>query len=724
MARGDFFSPGGSSFSTKKSGDNTQVAGFFSKKKEVPTKKFKGIKGITATKDAINSQTYRDMGDESMADEFKKKYNIDPSDYMNLQSKRFFSPSGNEVGQIASATTDLSGLTDDASYENYMKVQGIKHPRTLSDMFHRLNKMNFRDDVESGRFKDGQFVNMKLPSDYKETESKVNLDNMLKENFGDDADSMDYGTKQMFKEYFQKPDGTFDSPVKYDGGQFLNKRLTDDTKIALGGDNLGSFGGIAGSLGIFGLGLRGIQNAIEGGKRLKENIEKKLNPEGNKVSVGDRVSGFLNNMMGISPVAAGTLDANQQVSQVSERPKLNYVNPDAKTMTMSQIGEAFKPKNLFGYQDKFGRYDDPGSPLDKKRQETMQNVYNRFTRPMTPDDRTIGQIRADQKESMQEAARLRYQDFKDRRALGPAANIQKTFGADDTYGTNVPSNPAMGFRDQMSAVDKARYDKAAKEATAGAQTDPSLGNVITQTYNRVAARFGLPQKNLETVDQRQLKKAQEAYNRPRYQQEAYARKMLGITNDMVRADNMQRIRVNAEARQRAFNLQKALKASEKSARRLGGNIGTGRDGGFGTGTQGKGLPSNPKGFSGYSRKKSSTGTSTSSGRGISKSTSRGQGGGVGSRSKGGTGTGKGTQGRGGRRGGSTGGSGSSSKGGTGTGGTKTSRKASKASRGRTGRGRSQCDIRTKIDITSLTNQNLIKDDLATVAYFVQELREQ
>ena len=70
---GGFFSPGGSSFSTNQSGDGTQVAGFFSKKKEVPTKKFKGIKGITATKDAINSQTYRDMGDESMADEFKKK---------------------------------------------------------------------------------------------------------------------------------------------------------------------------------------------------------------------------------------------------------------------------------------------------------------------------------------------------------------------------------------------------------------------------------------------------------------------------------------------------------------------------------------------------------------------------------------------------------------------------------------------------------------------------
>ena len=49
----------------------------------------------------------------------------------------------------------------------------------------------------------------------------------------------------------------------------------------------------------------------------------------------------------------------------------------------------------------------------------------------------------------------------------------------------------------------------------------------------------------------------------------------------------------------------------------------------------------------------------------------------------------------------------------------TSRKASKASKSRTGRSRSQCDIRTKIDISLLTNQNLVKDDLATVAYFVQ-----
>ena len=67
--------------------------------------------------------------------------------------------------------------------------------------------------------------------------------------------------------------------------------------------------------------------------------------------------------------------------------------------------------------------------------------------------------------------------------------------------------------------------------------------------------------------------------------------------------------------------------------------------------------------------------------------------------------------------------GGSSKGGTGKGGTKTSRKASKASKSRTGRSKTRCDIRCKFDISILTNQNLIKDDLADVAYFVKELQE-
>ena len=202
--------------------------------------------------------------------------------------------------------------------------------------------------------------------------------------------------------------------------------------------------------------------------------------------------------------------------------------------------------------------------------------------------------------------------------------------------------------------------------------------------------------------------------------------MLGITNDQLKARNLQQIRENAFARNQAFQADRAQRAVEKAAIRRGGNIGTGRDGGFGLGTTGQGMPSNPKGFSGYSRKSSpgtGTGTGTSSGRGgISKSTSRGQGGGPSSRSKGGTSKGGSKAKSSGSRG-QGGGSASRSKGGTGSGSTNTSRKASKASKSRTGRSRSQCDIRTKIDISSLTNQNLVKDDLATVAYFVQEIKE-
>ena len=36
--------------------------------------------------------------------------------------------------------------------------------------------------------------------------------------------------------------------------------------------------------------------------------------------------------------------------------------------------------------------------------------------------------------------------------------------------------------------------------------------------------------------------------------------------------------------------------------------------------------------------------------------------------------------------------------------------------------RRRCDIRTKIDIAELTNLDLIKDDLANLAYFVKEIK--
>ena len=151
--------------------------------------------------------------------------------------------------------------------------------------------------------------------------------------------------------------------------------------------------------------------------------------------------------------------------------------------------------------------------------------------------------------------------------------------------------------------------------------------------------------------------------------------------------------------------------------------------GFGTGTHGKGMPSNPAGMrqkgvgvsaGNLSRHKAGPSTSRS---GISKSTSRGQGGGSSSRSRGGTGTGRSSQGSKSSARGARGSAGSRSRGGTGTGRTSTSRSASKASRSRTGRSRTRCDIRTKIDISPLINSNLVKDNLAEVAYFVQEIKK-
>ena len=110
-----------------------------------------------------------------------------------------------------------------------------------------------------------------------------------------------------------------------------------------------------------------------------------------------------------------------------------------------------------------------------------------------------------------------------------------------------------------------------------------------------------------------------------------------------------------------------------------------------------------------SSKKSNTG---------SKKSSRGAKGGSSSRGKGGTG----------KKGGSTGGSKKSSRGAKGGSSSRGKGGTSKGGRrggvGRGGRrGGRRCDIRCKFDISILTNQNLIRDDLADVAYFVKDLQE-
>ena len=111
-------------------------------------------------------------------------------------------------------------------------------------------------------------------------------------------------------------------------------------------------------------------------------------------------------------------------------------------------------------------------------------------------------------------------------------------------------------------------------------------------------------------------------------------------------------------------------------------------------------------------------TSSSAGRsGVGRGGARGGStGGRGASSKGGVSRGSrsGSPSRGGARGGARGGSagrGASSKGGTSRGGARTNRS----------RSRRRCDIRCKFDISLLFNMNLIRDDLAELAYFVKEI---
>ena len=336
-----------------------------------------------------------------------------------------------------------------------------------------------------------------------------------------------------------------------------------------------------------------------------------------------------------------------------------------------------------------------------------------------PDARSLNQVRADQESAMRDKARLRNEAFK----RGETKQIKS---ADVTYGTNMLSNPAFGFRGKMKPEDQKKYDKSARDATEAAKPDPSVGNVIAQTVNRVSGLVGGPQMSLESIGERQLRLANKEVNRPSYQKEAYARNQLGITIGDIRERNMNIIRQNAAARNEAFQSDKRAAAVDRAARRYGSNTGSGRTGGVGT--VGKGMPSNPGsqrqtgvGVSANNLSRHKAGSSTSRG-GVSRSTSRGQGGRSSSRSRGGTGTGRSSQGSKSSARGASGSAGSRGRGGTGPGRTSTSRTASKASRSRTGRSRSQCDIRTKIDINPLTNNNLIRDDLANVAYFVLEIK--
>jgi len=416
--------------------------------------------------------------------------------------------------------------------------------------------------------------------------------------------------------------------------------------------------------------------------------------------------------------------------------------PDATIMTGEQMRQS-----IFGDpgRTRFGTLDRPGTQAAKDTAAFNQRVKSDFFSPVKADARSIAERREANEQSMRDRASENYQAFKDRGGR-PAPTTR--ISGDDTYGTNVMSNPAFGFRSQMSAENQKRYDSSAAEATRRSEVEPSKGNLIQSTVNigkrlfntAIGANEGTAftrEVKLEKRGEAEQRRYEKYLNRPMYQREATARQEAGITNQMTIDKNKAQVRADAEARNKEFQANRRAKAVERASKRVKENTGTGRDGSFGAGTVGQGMPSNPdfrgpgnnKGFG----KSDSSETKNTPAKAVkkantvksgSKKASRGARGSTSSRSRGGTGKSGSKSNTGSKKSsrGARGSAGSRGRGGTGTGGTKTSRKASKASRSRTGRSRTRCDIRCKFDIKPLTDMNLIKDDLAEVAYFVKELQ--
>ena len=263
-----------------------------------------------------------------------------------------------------------------------------------------------------------------LPSDYKRTEDDVNFNNYIQKNFPDG--DLDYGLKSIIREDFKNEQGGYDAPFKYDPnplkyqeGSFLN--TAKDTKIAQADFNESDFQTYAKTLGIKRPGqlpptmIRMLkENYMDDKKELRYKDGQLFNkaPEGN---IFTRTAGSIfNALTGTQSVAAGTLDDNQTrfagQADPTPRPKLDYVNPDRTIMTGSEMRDAFRPSNLFGRQDKFGRF---GEAVDKDRQQTMNRVAQKYSSMPAPDARSLNQIRQDSATRIKDAAKARQAAFKD-----------------------------------------------------------------------------------------------------------------------------------------------------------------------------------------------------------------------------------------------------------------------------------------------------------------------
>ena len=295
--------------------------------------------------------------------------------------------------------------------------------------------------------------------------------------------------------------------------------------------------------------------------------------------------------------------------------------------------------------------------------------------------------------------------------IGKVTRPPAALGAENPLSRTVPSG---SFNISQEGKDQAAINRGIKAAEAtGIPTGVAAqGGVTTQAAKDagVKARQEAADKraknmadaqgiaarnpNVSIVGGRAV--AANDSGKARAQAAAVNRKIQGKTVSQVKAENKKSMQDAARKRNEAFKKARAQK--KKSG------------GGFGKSTPKKSTTkkSAPSKKSSPSKSAKSKGSTSSAGVGSARGKAAAKGRTRKSKSKS-----KGSSSKG-----------SSSKGSKSSSSGRGSSRGKAAAKGRTRRGRRgrRCDIRCKYSIMPLTNMNLIKDDLAEVAYFVKELQ--
>jgi len=587
----------------------------------------------------------------------------------------------------------------------------------------------------------------------------------------------------------------------FSGSESANKRRfagEKENKVALGGDNLGGYGalGIAGS--VFGLGIKGIQSAVEGGKKLKENIEKRVNPEretsffspsGNEVAqiASSDLSGLkvespeirIANVKSYTdsvtkPYTPDTLD---RIIKDTEFPSPTFTDSSGDIYTKKPYTEStpgYKFYNVPDAQLIRKKGDDPNfsqqysTASDRENFIKERNAYLKdIGRPIPRDPNKdfegnplktitgpLGLIKSGllfrkgfQDEGAKEYASIfdkdasyaykeyrkdmrdkvfsespygqdvekkyYYKDFQKPGVYRSEDDVKSYIKDRGAFMTGMPSNFEGGISgrgektDDLSSMyrstagdEQTRLQKA-REEQENKNILQRVGDFVGDTFNKLTGTEAAGAGTLQA----------QGIN-------------TGATVNIAQMGNVDPITQAARDAVAKSNLRKSGLDKTVGGQSSQANYGSGRTGGFGTGTHGKGMPSNPGsqrqtgvGVSAGNLSRHKTGPSASR-SGVSRSTSRGQGGGPSSRSRGGTGTGRSSQGSKSSARGARGSAGSRGRGGTGSGSSKSNTGSKRSSRGAR-----RCDIRCKIDISPLISSNLVKDNLAELAYFVQEIKK-